>query len=259
MPMTTPGGHTGRWARLLRMTAVRPQGQERVAGRPPSSNGASSFHLLWELPDNLAPTEVAVTLHVPEVPVVPRLYFWALQVSFPSGAGAHLGLQWGADAPRRMCHVNWGGYGPDGRELSGSSSALPSSFGNPNTRDYDWEPDRPYRLRISRDDEGWAGWVGDTLVRHLDVPDGSLLDPMVWSEVFADCDHPAVTVHWSDLTVLTRSGKQVPIRAAIARYQSRNEGGCTNTSSTVDGDAFVQTTSTPRRSAAGTRLVLAQH
>jgi hypothetical protein len=81
---------------------------------------------------------------------------------------------------------------------------------------------------------------------------------MVWSEVFADCDHPSVTVHWSDLTVITRSGEQVPIRAAVTRYQSRSDGGCTNTSSTVDGDTFVQTTSTPRRSPAGTRLVLAQ-
>jgi hypothetical protein len=249
----------GRLSRLLRSAAARLQGQERVAGRPPSSNGASSLHLIWELPDNLSLAEASVTLRVPEVPRVPRLYFWALQVSFPSGAGAHLGLQWGADAPRRLCHVNWGGYGPGGRELSGSPSELPSSFGNPNTRDYDWEAGRPYRLRIANDGDGWAGWVGDTLVRHLDVPDESLVDPMVWSEVFADCDHPGVTVRWSDLTVVTRSGQQVPIRAAVARYQTRIEGGCTNTSSTVDGDAFVQTTSTPRNTAAGTRLVLAQH
>jgi hypothetical protein len=77
----------------------------------------------------------------------------------------------------------------------------------------------------------------------------------VWSEVFADCDHPAVTVIWSDPVVVTRSGQEVPVRAAVARYQTRNEGGCTNTSSTVDGDTFVQMTSTPRRSPAGTRLV----
>ncbi len=248
----------GRWARLFRTTVGRPQRPERVAGRPPSGNGASSFHLIWELPENLVLDEVAVTLHVPEVPAVPRLYFWALQVSFPGGAGAHLGLQWGADAPRRMRHVNWGGYGPDGRELSGSPSALPSSFGNPNTRDYDWEEGRSYRLRISRDGEGWAGWVCDTLVRHLGVPDQSLLGPMMWSEVFADCDDPTVTVEWSDLTVIARSGQRVPIRAAVARYQSWSEGGCTNTSSTVEGDVFVQTTSTPRRSPAGARLVLAQ-
>jgi hypothetical protein len=187
---------------------------------------------------------------------VPRLYFWALQASSPSGAGAHLGLQWGADTPRRMRHINWGGYGPDGRELSGSQSVLPSSFDNPNTRDYEWEAGRPYRLRISKDDAGWAGWVGDTLVRHLELPDESLVNPMVWSEVFADCDDPAVTVYWSDPTVVNRSGQQVPVRAAVTRYQSRHEGGCDNTFSTVDGDTFVQTTSTSRRSPAGTRLVL---
>jgi hypothetical protein len=197
-----------------------------------------------------------VTLVVPQVPAVARLYFWALQASFPSGAGAHLGLQWGADPPRRMRHVNWGGYGPDGRELLGSLSALPSSFGNPHTCDFDWEAGRPYRLRISRDDDGWAGWVGDTLVRHLDVPDDVVVNPMVWSEVFADCDHPSVSVHWSHPTVVDRSGRPVPVRAAVTNYQSRHDGGCDNTSSTVVGDTFVQTTSTPRPSPAGTRLVL---
>ncbi len=252
------GKSGGYRARLLRTTVGRLQKSERVSGRPTSANGASSFHLIWELPENLVLDEVAVTLHVPEVPVAPRLYFWALQVSFPGGSGAHLGLQWGADAPRRMRHVNWGGYGPDGRELSGSPSALRSSFGNPNTRDYDWESGHSYRLRISRDVEGWAGWIGDTLVRHLDVPAESVVDPMVWSEVFADCDHPTVTVHWSDLTVVTREGQRLPIRAAVARYQSRSDGGCTNTSSTVEGDVFVQSTSTSRTVPAGTRLVLAQ-
>jgi hypothetical protein len=225
-----------------------------VAGRPPSANGASSFHLIWELPEGLAVTEVSVTLLVPRTPVVPKLYFWALQVSSATGAGAHLGLQWGADPGRRMQHVNWGGYGSDGRELSGSPSVLPSSFGNPNTRDYDWKAGSPYRLRISQDGEGWAGWVGDVLVRHLDVRDRLLESPMVWSEVFADCDDPTVTVHWSDPTVVTASGREIPIHAAIARYQSRHEGGCDNTSSGVEGDTFVQTTSTPRRSPAGTRL-----
>jgi hypothetical protein len=155
-----------------------------------------------------------------------------------------------------MRHVNWGGYGPDGTELSGSRSALPSSFDNPNTRDYEWEPGRSYRLRISNDGEGWAGWVDDTLVRHLHVPDVALLNPMVWSEVFADCDDPPVTVRWSDPTAVTRSGQRVPVRAAVTHYQSRHEGGCDNTLSTVDGDALVQTTSTPRRAPPGTRLVL---
>jgi hypothetical protein len=233
------------------------QGSPRVTGRPPSSNGASSFHLIWELDRSVAATEVAVTLLVPETSAVQRLYFWALQVSSPGGAGAHLGLQWAADSPRRMRHVNWGGYGPDGRELSGSSSTLPSSFGNPNTRDFDWESDRPYRLRISRDARGWAGWVDDTLVRRLSVPGEPLVHPMMWSEVFADCDHPSVSARWSAPTIVTSSGQHVPVRAAVTNYQSRGDGGCDNTSSTVDGDAFVQTTSALRGSPAGTRLVLA--
>jgi hypothetical protein len=251
-------GHSGgRWSLVLHSIVRSLLKPERVAGRPPSANGASSFHLIWEVPENLVLAEVAVTLLVPALPTVPRLYFWALQASFPSGAGAHLGLQWGADTSRRMRHVNWGGYGPDGTELSGSTSELPSSFGNANTRDYDWSEGRPYRLRISKDHEGWAGWVGDTLVRHLDIPDESLVEPMVWSEVFADCDHPEVTVRWSNPMVTTKSGHQVPIRAAVAHYQSKNEGGCTNTSSTVVGDTFVQTTATARRSPSGTRLVIA--
>jgi len=82
------------------------------------------------------------------------------------------------------------------------------------------------------------------------------MNPMVWSEVFADCDDPAVSVHWSDPTVVDRSGQRVPVHAAVTHYQSRTEGGCDNTFSTVDGDTLVQTTSTPRRAPAGTRLAL---
>jgi hypothetical protein len=254
--MTASGGQAGgRWTGLLRKAAGRLQESARVAGRPPSANGASSLHLIWELPENVAVAEVGVTLLVPDTPAVPRLYFWALQVSFPTGAGAHLGLQWGADPPRRMRHVNWGGYGPDGRELAGSHSVLSSSFDNPNTRDYEWEAGRPYRLRISKDGEGWAGWVNQTLVRHLDVPNDALVNPMVWSEVFADCDDPAVSVHWSDPAVVDSSGREVPVRGAVTQYQSRQEGGCDNTFSAVDGDTLVQTTSTSRLSPAGTRLV----
>jgi hypothetical protein len=215
--------------------------------------------LLWELPVGLEVAEVAVTLLVPEFPAVSRLYFWALQVSSFDGAAAHLGLQWGADPARRMRHVNWGGYGREGQELSGSRSSLPSSFGNPHTRDYDWEPRRPYRLRIASDREGWAGWVNDTLVRHLDVRDGPLVSPMMWSEVFADCDHPSVTVRWSEPSVTTRSGQQFPVGAVLAHYQSLGDGGCTNTTSTVDGDCFVQATSTARLTPPGTRLALTGH
>jgi hypothetical protein len=225
-----------------------------VTGRPPSANGASSFHLLWEVPTDEQLVEASACLVVPVLPGVPRLYFWALQVSFCDGAGAHLGLQWGADPPRRLRHVNWGGYGPSGAELSGETSNLPSSFANPNTRDYDWEAGRPYRLRIGRAAGGWGGWVDDTLVRCLDAPGGSLATPIVWSEVFADCDDPAVVVCWSGLEVVTRSGRRLQVDSVVAQYQSRHDGGCDNTSSGIDGHAFVQTTNTLRESPPGAVL-----
>ena len=226
----------------------------RVSGRPPSANGASSLHLVWDVPTAEELVEASVTLMVPEPPSVPRLYFWALQVSFPGGAGAHLGLQWAADPPKGLHHVNWGGYGASGAELSGGTSTLPSSFANPNTRDFDWEAGRPYRLRIARATRGWAGWVDDTMVRCLDAPGESIEDPMVWSEVFADCDNPAVSVRWSGLEVVTRSGRRVPVTSVAASYQSRQEGGCDNTSSETDGHALIQTTNGVRTTPKGARL-----
>jgi hypothetical protein len=155
-----------------------------------------------------------------------------------------------------MHHVNWGGYGPGGAELAGTPSRLPSSFDNPNTRDLDWEEAHDYRLRIGRGSAGWAGWVDGTLVRELYVPGAILSSPIVWSEVFANCDHPGVSVRWSDAEVVTRSGERVAIRSAIANYQRRSEGGCDNTSSTVEENAFVQRTSTRRVTPPGTRLDL---
>lgn len=245
-----------RWARLARQAADRLGAAPRTTGRPPSANGASSFHLVWRLPPGIELVEASVTLTVPEPPAADRLYFWALQASFAGGAGAHLGLQWGADAPRRMRHVNWGGYG-GAVELPGSVSDLPSSFGNPNTRDFDWKADHPYRLRICRDpEEGWAGWVDDTLVRRLYAPGATLYGPIVWSEVFADCDDPPVTVRWSRAEVLTLSGQRLPVRSVVTSYQSHAEGGCDNTNSDSEGDAFVQTTSTPRRTPPGAVLSL---
>jgi hypothetical protein len=246
----------GRWWRQIRRGTSRVGGTPRVAGRPPSANGASSFHLVWEVPTAEPLIEASVRLVVPAPPSVQRLYFWALQVSFSDGAGAHLGLQWGADAPRRLRHVNWGGYGPSGSELQGGISSLPSSFSNPNTRDFDWDSGRPYRLRICRTSRGWAGWVDDTLVRCLGAPGDTLQDPMVWTEAFADCDDPESSVRWSDLEVVTRSGRCLPVPSVVARYQSRHEGGCDNTSSGTDGDAYTQTTNVVRTTPPGAALRL---
>ena len=243
-----------RWSNLLGRGRARISGAPRVTGRPPSANGASSLHLLWVVPPGQELVEASVSLLVPTLPGVPRLYFWALQVTFSAGAGAHLGLQWGADSPRRLRHVNWGGYGPSGAELSGEPSKLPSSFANPNTPDYDWHPGRSYRLRIAREAGRWAGWVDDTLVRCLEAPGDTLCYPMVWSEAFADCDDPSVSVRWSDLEVVTRSGRCLRIDSVEARYQSFHEGGCDNTSSESDGKAFVQTTNVVRASPPGALL-----
>ena len=213
------------------------------------------MHLFWRLPPGIEVVEASVTLAVPELPRVEALYFWALQVSLPGAGGAHLGLQWGADAPRRLRHVNFGGYGPAG-ELAGTESAWPSSFSNPNTRDFDWEAGRPYRLTVRRGRQGWAGWVDDTLVRELGAPDGLLRDPMVWSEVFAACDDPPVEVRWSRPEVVTRTGERVAVRAASASYQHRRDGGCDNTTSWVDGESFVQTTAVARTIPHGAELRL---
>ena len=245
---------TGRWSRLRRWGPARFGGRPRVSGRPPSANGASSLHLAWDVPTDEQLVEASVTLLVPVLPRVPRLYFWALQVSFPGGAGAHLGLQWAADPPRKLRHINWGGYGTSGSELSGNISTLASSFANPNTRDFDWEPGHPYRLRIARAADGWAGWVDETMVRCLDAPGETLQNPMVWSEVFAKCDDPTVSVRWSGLEVVTRSGRRVPVNSAVASYQSHQDGGCDNTSSETDGHAFVQTTNLVRTTFKGALL-----
>jgi hypothetical protein len=228
----------------------------RVTGPPTSSNGASSLHLGWEVPSNEPLVEVAVTLTVPVAPADDSLYFWALQANFEGGAGAHLGLQWGADAPRRMRHANWGGYAGHGGELTGTALAFPSSFGNPNTCDFDWSDGVGHRLRIARDNDGWAGFVDDMRLRSLHAGGATLHGPVVWSEVFADCDAPSVSVRWSDLEVVTAGGDHVPVLAVRTNYQTRADGGCDNTCSTVDSLAFVQTTNTARTTPQGARLSL---
>jgi hypothetical protein len=253
-----------------------------TTGPPRSGNGASSFHLFWDVPASLAPhgwVGAEVTLEVIDPPTVAKLYFWALQVSFasPSGSsGAHLGLQRFAVHPGGTA-VNWGGYGPDGRELDGTVSALASRPGNVNTRDYPWIARRPYRLRISRvprrlgglddrlDGHGLTAWRGEvqdltanvtTVVRDLWAAGDHLAAPMVWSEVFADCDDPGATVRWSDLALVDDSGRRTPVRSVRVNYQARDEGGCAATNSDVDGDGFIQATGAARLVTAGATLGL---
>jgi len=215
-------------------------------GDPKSANGASSFHLTWDAPGSF--DSVSVVLTVVEPPQVSRLYFWALQVSFvgSGGAGAHVGLQWLAD---RSHAANWGGYGPNGSELS----AVPG--GGPNTQQFPWEVGVPYTLSVRRGQSGWVGSVeggGQTWSRELLVPGGQALSsPMMWSEVFARCDHPSVVVRWSDL-----QADDVHPVAATVNYQAASDGGCPNTDSSVDGAAFVQTTSVARTTPQGAWLAV---
>lgn len=236
----------------------------RTAGRPTSSNGASSFHLHWA--DVPAALEASVELEVIESPTVPALYFWALQASFgPDGGGAHLGLQWN---PRHggSTAVNWGGYERGGRILEGTPSGIASTVDDPNTRTWGWSAHRRYRLRIHRGSTPgwWSGEVADletgaaTHVRQLAGGGRYLERLMVWSEVFADCDAPSVAARWSRPSVLARDGgRSTPTGYRVA-YQAYEKGGCTNTDASPAGEGVVQRTSTARTTPPGAIVPLAR-
>ena len=246
-------------------------GGGRDTGEPRSSNGASSFHLRWDLYSEF--DEISVVLEVVEPPTVDRLYFWALQADFSDAAGrsaggAHLGLQWHPEYPGGTA-VNWGGYDARGGILHGSGSTLPSSLGNPHTHDFPWLPHRAYRLTVARTAEpgphggpAWSGSVTDletgltTVVREL-YPDGDRISGVVmWSEVFARCDHPSAAVRWSAPQARTLDGIVVEPAAVLLNYQTPADGGCSNTSSDADGTGVVQRTNTGRTHQTGTRLGL---
>jgi hypothetical protein len=245
--------------------------RERTSGEPRSPNGASSFHLVWTVPQ-VPLQSVAATLEVLEPPTSNRLYFWALQVSFSGerrlqGSG-HIGLQWNRRHPGSTA-ANWGGYQqstPQRSLLSGSESALPSARNDPNTRDYGWKPGHRYRMAIAKGTgapDGLVAWRGtvtdlesgeEVVVRDLYSSGSHLTSPMVWSEVFARCESPAVTVRWSDLTAVAESGEEVRPRAVRINYQSRADGGCDNTTVAVDELGILQTTSTTRQVPQGAAL-----
>ncbi|MBI2710377.1 MAG: hypothetical protein HYX34_11885 [Actinobacteria bacterium] len=200
--------------------------------------------------------QVSVVLTVVEPPVVPRLYFWALQASFVGAGGrdvaaAHLGLQWHPEHPGSTA-VNWGGYRSAGGELDGTESALPSATGNPNTRDFAWRAGTPYRLVIRADGTGEVVDVATgatTVVRRLAVDAVGLASPVMWSEVFARCDDPPVAVRWS---------QPAPAPAALrVTYQPAADGGCTNTTARPDGDGVLQITNAARTVPRGSRIAIA--
>jgi hypothetical protein len=236
----------------------------RTRGFPPGGNGASSFHLSWQLPPAAGRlVEAAVTLEVVTPPVVDHLYFWALQVGVPGAGGAHLGLQWNDRHPG-FGAANWGGYAAAGGLLEGTASALASTPDDPNTRDYPWLPGRPYRLRVRRGAPGaWRGEVVDlttgeeSLVRELYAPGEFLHDLMVWSEVFARCDDPSVVARWSDFTVVDERGDAHAPTGLAVNYQAHANGGCANTVSVAGSDGGVlQVTNAERVTRQGAVLPL---
>lgn len=241
------------------------QPAERVAGRPTSSNGASSMHAFWQVPA-VPLVETSAVFEVLTPPDGPWLYFWALQASFqhgsqPMGAG-HFGLQHHPEYPADGA-LNWGGYHHGGGELPGSTSPLGSAVGNANTSNFQWEPRRKYRYRISRSpDRGWRGSIVDlqtgdeTVARDLWVDATHLSNPMVWSEVFAPCDGPTVAVAWSDLHGIDADGHRVNAESVRINYQSVGDGGCSNTSVTSRSGTIVQTTNEQRTQPTGKILTL---
>ena len=246
-------------------STVGPTG--RITGPPTSSNGASSMHLFWEIPPQPF-VEVSADLEILDLPQVPELYFWALQVNFVDGGidrgGAHIGLQYHPAYPDGGA-VNWGGYHRGGGELDGTVSELPSALDNINTRTYRWSTARRYRFRVFLARPGnWRGTVTDTrgdvetVIRDLHVEADNLVRPMVWSEVFAHCDHPSVTARWSNLQGTTAEGSVVRALTVRTNYQSHSDGGCANTNSSVDGNGlgFLQQTNTSRSNRGGALLTL---
>jgi hypothetical protein len=257
--------------------------EPREAGPPRSGNGASSFHLIWELPRSREAArlvEVAATLEIVQAPRVRALHFWALQVDFEEDGrmwgGAHTGLQWNRRFPDGTA-ANWGGYASQdrgGAVLPGTRPELFAFPDDPNTMAFPWQPERPYRLRVFRSPEVPGAWrasitdatSGETVVlRDLSHPDGRrrraeaakssyLCRPIVWSEVFADCDAPSIAVRWSDLSAVSEDGVTIGPEAVTVNYQAWEAGGCSNTSVRVDGAGFLQVTNTPRDTAQGSRF-----
>lgn len=239
---------------------------KRTTGRPPSPNGASSFHLWWEPEPPLDTVEVSVDLTIPEYPGHQRLVFWALQVEFTDGSrrhgGAHVGLQWNARHPGSRA-VNWGGYDRSGRVLDGSESPLVSSPSDPNTRDYPWTAGGPHRLRVAPGSRpGW--WMAsvtdpagsEQVIRELHAGGHSLARPVVWSEVFADCDDPSVSAVWSDPVCAGGSRRWAP-SGYRATFQEERNGGCSNTDVRPVAGGVAQVTSVERHTRPGSIVPIA--
>lgn len=244
----------------------RRKGPARERGLPPSPNGASSFHIWWDVPDT-GLASVSAVLEVLSPPAAERLAFFALQASFwsPAGCegGAHAGLQWNARHPRSRA-VNWGGYDRGGSVLAGAGSLLPSAPDDPNTRDFDWAPGKRYRLTIGPcrpgEETGGAGgtarWPAriegldtgeDLVIRELFCPGDHLRSPVVWAELFGRCDDPSIAVRWSRPKAVSLEGAVFRIEKGRVTYQSFDDGGCSNTTVEADKTGVVQRSGCGRR------------
>ena len=238
-------------------------GPVREHGLPPSPNGASSFHVWWDVPD-VPLASVSVTLEVLKPPEVSRLAFFAIQAFFWSPAqhegGAHTGIQWNPRHPRNLA-VNWGGYDHGGAILPGTASSLPSTPLDPNTRDFAWQAGARYRLTIGprtpgvRNPSRWPARIEgldtgeDVVVRYLLCDGDHLRSPVVWSEMFTRCDDPPVEVRWSEPSALSLDGEPVPVNRGRVTYQADDAGGCTNTTVEPDRAGIVQRSGCERRTA----------
>jgi hypothetical protein len=221
--------------------------------------------------------EVSATLEVLVPPRVETLYFWALQIDLADGrgiwGGGHTGLQWNRRYPSGRA-VNWGGYSsPDqgGRVLSGSASSLPGFPDDPNTLAFSWQVARPYRFRVYSSDEFPGAWRAEVVdlvsgearvIRDL-LPwagRGSgpvyLARPLVWSEVFAGCEAPSVTVRWSGLQAVDASGVVLRPETVQVNYQAAADGGCPNTTVVTDALGVLQITGVERSVSQGSVLTL---
>ena len=238
-------------------------GPIRDQGLPPSPNGASSFHIWWDVP-HVPLASVSVILEVLRPPEVSRLAFFAVQASFCSQSrhegGAHAGIQWNQRHPGNLA-VNWGGYDRGGAILPGSESPLQSTPHDPNTRDFAWLPGARYRLTIGprtpglRNPSRWPARIEgldtgeDIVVRDLLCDGDHLREPVVWSELFTRCDDPPIEVRWTEPTALGLDGEPIAVERGRVTYQSYDAGGCTNTTVEADQVGIVQRSGCERRTA----------
>ncbi|MEN8041863.1 MAG: hypothetical protein ABFR95_10210 [Actinomycetota bacterium] len=251
------------WVRNL----LAPHVSERVAGAPPSVSGASSFFLWWDLPYGERVVEASVTLEVARRPELDRLVSFAIQGAFvrPSGGSCHLGLQHDPRFPDRSA-INWEGYDAGGSALTASESALPSVIEETATRDYAWRQAVPYKLTIERGDERanetypWFGAVTNlqsgerVVVRELVNASRYMRAPVMYIESYAPCDGPGFEARWTNATSVNLGGVVRAVRSMSVDYQPHAAGGCTNTNTAVEGDAFVQRAGQMRVTKSGTTL-----